>query len=145
MRGPVEAIEDPGEVLAWNAGPMVRNHDLSATDADVDPASRGAPLGGVAQQVVDRATELTCSASHESWGPVDPEGRRRRITGGPPNGIGDDVVEPDVVKVVLTFGIPRQAHDVVNNCAQIRDLGPNILDELTPHSWVNVHLVAQNV
>ena len=55
VRGPVEAVEDVGEVLLGDPRAVVAHGHLGAGHRDVD---RVAPLRGVVEQVRDRAVEL---------------------------------------------------------------------------------------
>ena len=56
-RRAVEAVEHVGQVGVRDAGPVVADGDLAVAHADLDLPAGRAPLGGVVDQVRDRAVE----------------------------------------------------------------------------------------
>jgi hypothetical protein len=53
----VEAIEHVGEVILSDAGAVIANHHLAVAYLDLDLCSRRAPLGGVVEEIGDRALD----------------------------------------------------------------------------------------
>ena len=96
VRAP-EAVEDLRQVLLGEARAVVADRDPAAGDLDLDRAALGAPLGGVVEQVGDRATEpLAVAADQRGRDPLlEPSsaGAAPRAL----DGVAGELVEPDVL------------------------------------------------
>ena len=125
----VEAVEHIGEVGVRDAGAVVAHAHLAVAHADLDLAARRAPLGGVVEQVRDRAVEAARHSLDEARLELGEEHLVGGMAAGALDRVRDERVEAHVLDAGLGLVAARQVDEVGDEHGQLVELGDEVAQQ----------------
>jgi hypothetical protein len=128
--GPVEAVEDLGQVGGLDAGPAVAHGELAVPQPDLHPAARRAELGRVIQQVPDRDAQPVGLAADDTGLEIRGEGGPRPVPAGTVQAGGDHVVQRHVADLASLRLPAGQLGDAGDQLAELGHLGDDPVQHL---------------
>ena len=130
--GAVEAVEHIGQVGVRDAGTVIAHAHLAVAHPDLDLAARGAPLGGVVEQVRDGPVETARHSLHEARLQLREEHLVGGVAAGALDRVRDQGIEPHVLHVGLGLVAAGQVDEVGDEHRQLVELR----DEVTQQALV---------
>ncbi len=128
--GPVEAIEDPPEVVRGDAPATVADGQARPVDVDLDDRRRIAVLHRVVDQVADRPLHLPWSSVDHQRVVLDDDDLAVGAALDPRRGRAGQVAEPQRLGVLGGGEVAGQLDELLEECGELADVLEHVADDL---------------
>ena len=120
--GAVEAVKDERQVLLMEARPVVADRQRAGGERHLDGAAGLAVLGGVVQQIGDRAGDPVPLAHDQGRLQRGRDHQLRRAAARALDRRGDDLVQADLPRLAAQLAAARQLHHVTDERGELVEL-----------------------